>query len=69
MACDALQEYHQLLPTHAKLPHITRAVKWRPPLAGLFKVNFDGALFAEENIVGLGVIIHNDSRLVMDDFS
>ena len=31
MACDALQEYHQLLPTHAKLPHIARAVKWHPP--------------------------------------
>ena len=32
-------------------------------------MNFDGALFAEENIVGLGVIIRNDSGLVMDALS
>ena len=32
-------------------------------------MNFNGALFVEENIVGLGVIIRNDSGLVMDAFS
>lgn len=31
MASDALQEYHQLCPTHAKIPHKARVVKWRPP--------------------------------------
>ena len=32
-------------------------------------MNFNGALFVEENIVGLGVIIRNDSGLVMDALS
>lgn len=65
MASDALQEYHQLRSTHAKIPRTAKAVKWWPPQSGLLKVNFDGALFAEENIAGLGVIIRNDSGLVM----
>lgn len=69
MASNALQEYHQFRLTHAKIPRTTRAVKWRPPQSGLLKVNFDGALFAEENIAGLGVIIRNDSGLVMATLS
>ena len=31
----------------------------------MLKVNFDWALFTKENVVGLGIIIHNDDRLVM----
>ena len=65
MASDVLQEFHQLCPTHTKLPRTARAVKWRPPPSGLLKVNFDGALFAGENMAGLGVIICNDSGLVI----
>jgi len=65
MACEALQEYHQLHPIHAKIPHTTRSVRWRPPPAGLLKVNFDGAFFAEENTASLGIIIRNDNGLVM----
>lgn len=65
MAHEALLEYNQLRPTHEELPRTARSVRWCPPLAGLLKVNFDGALFAEENIVGLGIIIRNESGLVM----
>ena len=65
MAHEALQEYNQLRPTHEKLPRIARSVRWRPPPTGLLKVNFDGALFAKENIAGLGIIVRNESGLVM----
>ena len=55
MAREALQEYHQLRPIHAKISHTTRSIRWLPPPVGLLKVNFDGAFFAEENTAGLGI--------------
>lgn len=45
IACEALQDYHQLHPIHAKPPRTTRSVRWRPPPASLLKVNFDGGAF------------------------
>lgn len=32
-------------------------IKWKPPGAGLFKINFDGAVFEELALAGLGVVI------------
>ena len=65
MAREALLEYNKLRPAHEKLPQTARSLRWRPPPVGLLKVNFDGALFVEENIAGLGIIIRNESGLVM----
>ena len=65
MAFDSLQEFQQLHPTHCKIPRIAWPVHWHPPPPGLVKVNFDGAFFSRENIVGLGIIIQNDQGLVM----
>jgi len=60
-----LQEFHQLHPTHFAIPRTARSVKWRLPPEGFLKVNFDGVVFAANNIAGLGIIICNDSELVM----
>lgn len=44
-----------------KLPDSTNRVpqriKWKPPPYSHLKVNFDGAVFREENAAGIGVVI------------
>ena len=44
-------------------PHQVAA--WQVPVQHAYKVNFDGAIFAEDRLVGLGVVIHNDHGLIM----
>ena len=39
--------------------------RWRPPSVELVKINFDGAVFANENESGIGVVIRNDEGLVL----
>lgn len=41
------------------------ATTWIAPEAHGFKVNFDGATFADDDTAGLGVVIQNDVGLVM----
>ena len=35
-------------------------IKWRPPEPNFLKVNFDGVVFREENLAGVGVIISDE---------
>lgn len=65
MARDSLQEFQQLRPNHAKISMTVRLVRWCPPPFGMVKINFDGTLFLTMNIVGFGIIVRNDRRLVM----
>ncbi|XP_075654761.1 uncharacterized protein LOC142624921 [Castanea sativa] len=44
-------------------PHIR--TRWKPPPLDIFKINFDGAVFAEENYSGVGVIVRNKEGLVI----
>ena len=44
-------------------PHQITA--WQAPVQHAYKVNFDGAIFAGEGLVGLGVVIRNDHGLIM----
>ena len=64
-AYDALQEFQQLRPTRTEIPRTARAVKWRPPIALCVKVNFDGAMFSQDGLAGIRVIIWNDQGLAM----
>jgi hypothetical protein len=59
-AMDLLQEFHQanIRPSPSPTIPIT-PVRWSPPPNGIFKVNFDGAMFADQNTAGLGIIICN----------
>ena len=47
------------------IPRTARAVKWRPPIAPCVKANFDGAIFSQDGLAGIGVIIRNEQGLVM----
>ena len=40
-------------------------MKWQPPGAGLFKINFDGAVFEDRKLAGLGIVIRDESGLII----
>lgn len=40
-------------------------IEWVPPPCLIFKVNFDGAVFKEENKARIGVVIRDDSGQVI----
>ena len=39
---------------------VPQQIKWKPPAPTCFKVNFDGAVFREDNMAGVGVIIRDE---------
>ena len=39
--------------------------KWKPPDVTYFKINFDGAVFRQENKSGIGVVIQDNSGAVI----
>ena len=65
MARDSVQEFQQIQPIHAKIPMTAISVRWRPPLVGWVKVNFDNPLFSQDDTAGLNIIICNDHGLIM----
>nr|XP_023914280.1 uncharacterized protein LOC112025826 [Quercus suber] len=44
---------------------IPQTVKWRPPPSSFLKVNFDGAVFQDEVVAGVGVIIQDEKGQVI----
>ena len=57
-AKERLQEFTAALPL--KPPRTTRTRDiWKPPHASHFKINFDGAIFRNENRSGIGVVIRD----------
>ena len=44
---------------------IVRKARWKPPDPSLYKVNFDGATFADDSYSGLGVIVRDGVGLVI----
>ena len=47
----------------------TQAATWTPPQDNWYKINFDGATFADDNSAGLGVVIRNKDGRVMASLS
>ena len=50
-------------PSPPARPH--RRTRWKPPPADIFKINFDGAIFAEDNCSGVGVVVRDRNGLVI----
>lgn len=46
-------------------PRVSSRIEWVPPPHLIFKVNFDRAIFKEENKAGIGVVIRDDSGQVI----
>ena len=44
-------------------------VCWRPPPETCVKANFDRAVFSQDGLAGIGIIIRNEQGLVMADLS
>ncbi|KAL0001329.1 hypothetical protein SO802_015110 [Lithocarpus litseifolius] len=68
-ASALLREFRdvQKLPLQRSVPR--EVVKWSPPAEGLYKVNFDGAVFEDQACAGLGVVIRDSAGLVIGALS
>ncbi|XP_030959057.1 uncharacterized protein LOC115981006 [Quercus lobata] len=62
---ELLQEFKDLqdFPSWYAIPRVE--VRWKPPGTGLFKINFDGAVFEDRALVGLGIVIEDESGLII----
>ena len=60
-----LQEFTDVQdsPVWSAIPWVE--ARWKPPSAGLFKINFDGAVFMDRSLVGLGIVIRDESGLII----
>ena len=63
-ALDSFVEF-KALTTATLSSRLVRRARWKPPEKETFKINFDGAIFAEDKSSGLGVIIRDSKGLVM----
>ena len=63
-AKEKLEEFMATIPDKpATLPR--QRTYWKPPDARSFKINFDGAIFKQENKSGIGVVIRDHTGAVM----
>ena len=64
-ARELLQEFNDVqdIPTQSIIPQVE--TKWQPPGAGLFKINFDRAVFEDRKLAGLGIVIRDESGLII----
>ena len=52
-----LSNYQAKYPSKMKQPK--ENVKWQPPVEGLYKTNYDGAVFTESGEAGIGIIVRD----------
>ena len=71
-AQETLLEFHEAQDCGKQFPpqsNSTEITKWKPPKEGRYRVNYDGAVFKDNNEAGLGAIIKNHRGEVMGSLS
>ena len=63
-ASELLQEYRDVQPVNPRMAVRSMDLCWKPPDSGVYKVNFDGALFLEQRCAGLGVVVRDSAGFV-----
>ena len=63
-ASTFLQQFRSCRQEPIKAKHLQRR-KWQPPEPGLYKLNFDGAMFNESNEAGIGIVVQESLGLVL----
>nr|POE46101.1 hypothetical protein CFP56_34159 [Quercus suber] len=63
-AKDLLQEFKSVQPIPPQPVAVPRA-RWKPPSEDFVKVNVDGAVFADEDKSGIGIVICNHDGQVL----
>lgn len=63
----ANENFLRLFPPKASdaVNRFPQRVKWKPPPNNCFKVNFDGAVFKDDNEAGIGVLIKDEEGQVI----
>ena len=60
-AASLLIEFQKHYNSGVRVPR-QRDVKWKPPTAStMWKTNFDGAMFSNFDLAGIGVVIRNQA--------
>ena len=64
-ALALLREFHDMQKLHLRRSMPREVVKWSLPAEGLYKVNFDKAIFEDQAFAGLGVVIRDYASLII----
>jgi len=63
-ALELLQEFHDVHKKYPRMSLPSEIVKWSPQVEGLYKINFDGAIFEDQACARLGVVIRDSIGLI-----
>ena len=58
-ASELLREFWDVQKKGNRVVEHGKDLRWKPPDSGLYKINFDGALFADQGSAAIGVVIRD----------
>ena len=67
-AFESLMEFRSAQPRKVSAP-VRPRIRWTPPPEDFYKINFDAAVFQEDNRAGIGMIVCDSNGLVMASLS